>query len=114
MSWLQSPDQIAQESQEYRARWGFPKRAFWCFVYTVLQKKKEAIESGKQQTENTLKEGNDILDEARHLADEINSVIVVSILWSPRLNDDNDARALEWEPVRNSVVYANTVTFFWV
>lgn len=58
----------------------FPKGHFDVLFYTVLQKKKEAIESGKQQTENTLKEGNDILDEARRLADEINSVIVVSIL----------------------------------
>lgn len=45
----------------------------------ILQKKKEAIESGKRQTENTLKEGNDILEEANRLADEINSVIDVSI-----------------------------------
>ena len=73
-------------------------------VYTVLQKKKEAIESGKRQTENTLKEGNDILDEASRLVDEINSVIVVSILWNPKLNIDNDVSALESEPVRNSVV----------
>lgn len=73
-------------------------------VYTVLQKKKEAIESGKRQTENTLKEGNDILDEASRLVDEINSVIVVSILWNPKLNVDNDVSALELEPVRNSVV----------
>lgn len=73
-------------------------------VYTVLQKKKEAIESGKRQTENTLKEGNDILDEASRLVDEINSVIVVSILWNPKLNVDNDVSGLESEPVRNSVV----------
>ena len=73
-------------------------------VYTVLQKKKEAIESGKRQTENTLKEGSDILDEASRLVDEINSVIVVSILWNPKLNVDNDVNALESEPVRNSVV----------
>ena len=73
-------------------------------VYTVLQKKKEAIESGKRQTENTLKEGSDILDEASRLVDEINSIIVVSILWNPKLNVDNDVSALESEPVRNSVV----------
>ena len=73
-------------------------------VYTVLQKKKEAIESGKRQTENTLKEGSDILDEASRLVDEINSVIVVSILWNPKLNVDNNVSALELEPVRNSVV----------
>ena len=73
-------------------------------VYTVLQKKKEAIESGKRQTENTLKEGSDILDEASRLVDEINSVIVVSILWNPKLNVDNNVSALESEPVRNSVV----------
>lgn len=45
---------------------------------------KEAIESGKRQTENTLKEGNDILEEASRLADEINSVIDVSIWLNPK------------------------------
>ncbi|XP_047413783.1 laminin subunit alpha-2 isoform X7 [Sciurus carolinensis] len=42
---------------------------------TALEEKKEAVQSGKRQIENTLKEGNDILDEARRLAGEIGSVI---------------------------------------
>ncbi|XP_076784087.1 laminin subunit alpha-2 isoform X1 [Arvicanthis niloticus] len=42
---------------------------------TILETKKEAIEGNKQQIENTLKEGNDILDEAIRLMGEINSVI---------------------------------------
>lgn len=58
---------------------------FWCFVPPVFQKKKEAVESGKRQIENTLKESNDILNEASQLADEINSVIEVSIWQTPRL-----------------------------
>ncbi|XP_077018985.1 laminin subunit alpha-2 isoform X2 [Tamandua tetradactyla] len=39
----------------------------------ALERKKEVVESGKWQTENTLKEGNAILDEAKRLADEISS-----------------------------------------
>lgn len=58
---------------------GFYLKACLWYVHAVLQEMKEAIESGKRQTENTLKEGNDILDEASRLADEINSVIDVSI-----------------------------------
>ncbi|XP_012788306.2 laminin subunit alpha-2 [Sorex araneus] len=42
---------------------------------TILEAKKEAILSGKQEIENTLKDGNNLLDEANRLADEINSVI---------------------------------------
>ncbi|XP_055981989.1 laminin subunit alpha-2 [Sorex fumeus] len=42
---------------------------------TVLETKKEAILSGKQEIENTLKDGNNLLDEANRLANEINSVI---------------------------------------
>lgn len=42
---------------------------------TTLEAKKEAILSGKQQIENTLKEGRNLLDEANKLANEINSVI---------------------------------------
>lgn len=46
---------------------------------TILETRKEAIEGSRRQIESTLKEGNDILDEANRLAGEINAVIDVSI-----------------------------------
>ncbi|XP_006029235.2 laminin subunit alpha-2 [Alligator sinensis] len=42
---------------------------------TMVEKKKQAAEKGKHNIENTLKEGNDILDEATKLASEINLAV---------------------------------------
>lgn len=51
------------------------------FNYYNLQKKKQAVEEGKEKAENTIKEGNDILNEANDLANKIILAVEVSIMY---------------------------------
>lgn len=48
----------------------------------TLQKKKQAVEDGRQEVEKSLQEGNDVLNAANKLANEIGLAVEVSVLSS--------------------------------
>uniref|UniRef100_A0A8C5TD51 Laminin subunit alpha-2 n=1 Tax=Malurus cyaneus samueli TaxID=2593467 RepID=A0A8C5TD51_9PASS len=62
---------------------------------TMLEKRKQAVEDGRQDVEKTLQEGNDILDEAHKLANDISLAYVEGVAdkiqpMSDQLKDKTD------------------------
>lgn len=58
------------------------KQLIFFFVWTHPKKRKQAVEDGRQDVEKTLQEGNDVLNEANKLANDISIAVEVSILSS--------------------------------
>jgi len=56
------------------------------------------VEDGRQDVEKSLQEGNDFLNEANKLADEISLAVVVSVLSSLSENWYNEASV--WKQTR--------------